>query len=80
MNEHSEELVRMANQIAHYFAGYPQEVCASGIRQHLENFWTPDMVALLRELSSSPDTGLEKNVRLALQGTGKRAPGQPGRV
>ena len=68
----------MANQIARYFAGYPQQVCVSGIREHLEKFWTPDMVALLGELSELPDSGLEETVRLALQRSGKRAPRSPG--
>ena len=71
MSGRSEELVRMANQIAHFFAGYPEEVCVTGIREHVENFWTPEMVALLGELSELPDSGLEETVRLALRGGGE---------
>ena len=77
MSGHSEELVRMANQIAHYFAGYPEEVCAAGIREHVEKFWTPDMRALLEELAEMPDSGLEENVCLALQGDGNRVRRRP---
>jgi formate dehydrogenase subunit delta len=78
MNEHSEELVRMANQIAHYFAGYPEEVCVAGVRRHIEKFWTPDMRALLEELAEMPDSGLEETVRLALHRIGNTAPRLPG--
>lgn len=38
-----EELVRMANQIAHFFAAYPDEEAIDGVRDHLVKFWDPAM-------------------------------------
>lgn len=38
----SENLVKMANQIAHYFDSEPDRALAvQGVRQHLQSFWTP---------------------------------------
>ncbi len=39
----SEDLVRMANQIAQFFAVYPEEDAVDGVREHLEKFWPPAM-------------------------------------
>jgi formate dehydrogenase subunit delta len=49
----NEDLVRMANQIAQFFAPYPQDEAIDGVRDHLEKFWTP---AMRRELTSLVDT------------------------
>ena len=38
-----EELVRMANQIAHFFAPYPEADAIDGVRDHIEKFWDPAM-------------------------------------
>lgn len=37
------DLVRMANQIAQFFAPYPDADAVDGVRDHLEKFWTRDM-------------------------------------
>ncbi|QXH48600.1 formate dehydrogenase subunit delta [Pseudomonas xanthosomatis] len=40
----SDNLVKMANQIAHYFDSEPDRAKAvQGVRQHLQSFWTPAM-------------------------------------
>ncbi|MBH3388062.1 formate dehydrogenase subunit delta, partial [Pseudomonas putida] len=40
----SDNLVKMANQIAHYFDSEPNRALAvQGVRQHLQSFWTPAM-------------------------------------
>jgi formate dehydrogenase subunit delta len=39
----SDDLVRMANQIAQFFAVYPEEDAVEGVRDHLEKFWPPAM-------------------------------------
>jgi len=39
----SEGLVRMANQIAHFFAPYPHDDAVEGVRDHLVKFWDPGM-------------------------------------
>lgn len=35
----SEDLIRMANQIAHFFAVYPEADAVEGVRDHLAKFW-----------------------------------------
>lgn len=37
------ELVRMANQIADFFAAYPEDEAVAGIEQHIRDFWTRNM-------------------------------------
>ncbi|MBJ2348190.1 MULTISPECIES: formate dehydrogenase subunit delta [Pseudomonas] len=40
----SQNLIKMANEIARYFATEPDQALAvNGIRQHIKNFWTPGM-------------------------------------
>lgn len=40
----AENLVKMANQIAQFFATEPdREQAVKGVHQHLQNFWTPAM-------------------------------------
>ncbi len=38
-----EYLVRMANQIAAFFAPYPEPDAIDGVLDHLEKFWDPAM-------------------------------------
>lgn len=33
----------MSNQIAQYFAAYPDDEAVEGVRDHLEKFWDPHM-------------------------------------
>ncbi len=42
-----EDLVRMANQIAHFFEPYPESDAIDGVCDHIEKFWDP---AMRREL------------------------------
>lgn len=42
-----DDLLRMANQIAHFFAPYPEADAVEGVRDHLAKFWDP---AMRREL------------------------------
>ena len=39
----AETLVRMANQIALFFAPYPEADAIDGVRDHLMKFWDPAM-------------------------------------
>jgi formate dehydrogenase subunit delta len=40
----AQNLIKMANEIARYFATEPDQALAvAGIRQHIKNFWTPAM-------------------------------------
>ncbi|PYC18913.1 formate dehydrogenase subunit delta [Pseudomonas mosselii] len=65
----SDNLVKMANQIAHYFDSEPDHAKAvQGVRQHLQSFWTPAMRRQLGErLQSEGGEGLDALVREALQ-------------
>jgi len=64
----SESLVKMANQIAHYFDSEPDRALAvQGVRQHLHNFWTPAMRRQLAEwIEANAGEGLDPKVREAL--------------
>ena len=49
----AESLIKMANQIGQYFASEPDtELAVKGVRQHIQNFWTP---AMRRELAASQE-------------------------
>lgn len=64
----SDNLVKMANQIAHYFDSEPSRALAvQGVRQHLLNFWTPAMRRQLAEwIEAHAGEGLDPKVREAL--------------
>lgn len=60
----SEDLVRMANQIAAFFAAYPEEEAIASTAGHLKNFWEPRMRA---ELVAHVEAGGEGLSDLALK-------------
>ncbi|MDX3742561.1 formate dehydrogenase subunit delta [Pseudomonas sp. CJQ_7] len=64
----SENLVKMANQIAHYFDSEPDRTLAvQGVRQHMKSFWTPAMLRQLAEWNEAhAGEGLDPKVREAL--------------
>ena len=64
----SESLVKMANQIAHYFDSEPDRALAvQGVRQHLQSFWTPAMRRQLAEcIEANAGEGLDPKVQEAL--------------
>ncbi|MGV5527894.1 formate dehydrogenase subunit delta [Pseudomonas sp. XP1] len=64
----SENLVKMANQIAHYFDSEPDRALAvQGVRQHLQSFWTPTMRQQLAQwIEANAGEGLDPKVREAL--------------
>ena len=37
------DLIRMSNQIAEFFAAYPDVEAVTGIAEHLRSFWAPSM-------------------------------------
>ena len=49
-----EKLVRMANQIADFYAAMPENEAVSGAATHLRRYWTPKMI---RELIACAETG-----------------------
>jgi len=64
----SDNLVKMANQIAHYFDSEPDRAKAvQGVRLHLHSFWTPAMRRQLLEWAEAhAGEGLDQKVREAL--------------
>ena len=41
----TEDIARMANQIAGFFSAYPREEAVPAIADHIEKFWEPRMRA-----------------------------------
>jgi formate dehydrogenase subunit delta len=52
-----DDLVRMANQIAQYFAAYPDADAVAGVSDHLQKFWDPQM---RRELIAIVDDAAQR--------------------
>ena len=74
----SEHLVKMANDIGHFFGAEPErEDAIAGIANHIAKFWTHRMREKLKtHLTQSGDSSLEELPREALRrlGTRKVAP------
>ena len=52
------DLVRMANQIAAFHAGYGEAEAVAGTAKHVRDFWDPRMRAALDRLVADGGTGL----------------------
>jgi formate dehydrogenase subunit delta len=65
----AEHLVKMANDIGHFFRAEPQRDDAiSGIANHIDKFWTKRMRQKLNaHLAQDGDAGLEELPRAALR-------------
>lgn len=57
-----DRIVIMANQIGDFFAPYPPERRAEGIRNHLRTYWDPRMREALLALAESGGAGLTPHV------------------
>jgi formate dehydrogenase subunit delta len=57
-----DRIVLMANQIGDFFAPYPQERRAEGIRNHLRTYWDPRMRSQLLALIEEGGAGLAPHV------------------
>ncbi|MFM8387042.1 MAG: formate dehydrogenase subunit delta [Planctomycetia bacterium] len=57
-----ERLVAMANQIGDFFAPYPPQRRAEGLRNHLRTYWDPRMRAELLALIDAGGQGLAPHV------------------
>jgi formate dehydrogenase subunit delta len=55
----SEDMVRMANQIAAFFAPYPKDEALAGVTAHIRDFWEPRMKRQLAEHIAAGGQGLE---------------------
>lgn len=58
-------LIHDANQIALYFAAYPNDEAVAGIADHIRKFWDPRMRADLRAMLDKDEAGLHVLVRQA---------------
>lgn len=61
-------MVRMANQIAAFFAAYPHEDAVSGVAGHIRDFWEPRMKSALKSHVQAGGKGLEP---LVVEAAGK---------
>jgi formate dehydrogenase subunit delta len=59
------KLVRMANQIATFFASQPEEVRLDGISAHINKFWEPRMRRRFFELLEVEGSGFQPMVHEA---------------
>ena len=62
-----EKLVRMANQIAHYFMSQPHDQAVAGVVEHLRSFWTPKMRRQIIDHAAGGAVGLEALTLEAVQ-------------
>ncbi|WP_420995448.1 formate dehydrogenase subunit delta [Cupriavidus sp. 30B13] len=64
----TDNLVKMANQIGTFFSAMPdREEALTDIASHIKRFWEPRMRrALLEQIDSGADTGLDDIVRQAV--------------
>lgn len=59
-HEHTaEKLVRMANQIASFFASQPEATRVDGVATHINKFWEPRMRRQLFEIVDAGGAGLD---------------------
>ncbi|MEQ8964456.1 MAG: formate dehydrogenase subunit delta [Azospirillaceae bacterium] len=54
----ADRLVTMANQIAGFFAAYPEERAIAATADHMRQFWDPRMRAELARIAGGADSGL----------------------
>ena len=59
MTDPAVKLARMANQIAAFFASYPEDQAIAGVQQHIKDFWAPRMIADLAASLDEPKLGLD---------------------
>ncbi len=74
MSEKIEKLVRMANQIADFFAPYSHDEAVAGVKEHIASFWTPRMRKELIAYAGAGGAGLHQAVLEAVSLLGTSAP------
>jgi formate dehydrogenase subunit delta len=73
-----QSLVKMANDIGHFFRAEPKrEDAIAGIANHISKFWTRRMQEKLLAQVQSGDAGLEELPREALKTLQSAAPPRP---
>ena len=64
----TDDIVRMANQIAAFFAAYPHDEAVNGIAGQMRDFWEPRMRKALATYIAEGGQGLQP---LVLEAAGK---------
>ena len=67
MHSTSDTLVRMANQITHFFRAQGEERAVAGVADHLKKFWEPRMKQAIFEHLDHGGKGLEPVALKAVQ-------------
>jgi formate dehydrogenase subunit delta len=62
----TQDTVRMANQIADFFAPYPRDEAIAGVAGHIRSFWEARMLAALYAHRDSGGAGLHPLVVAAI--------------
>ena len=73
MKTTGEKLVYMANQIGDFFKSYPHDQAVKGISEHIKKFWDPRMRKAIFAHLDAGGSGLDPNVRDALETLKKAA-------
>jgi len=63
----NQTLIRMANQIADFFAPYTEEEGIQGVADHLTRFWEPRMRRQILSMDEKTREGLAPLVQRALE-------------
>lgn len=61
-----EKLAYMANQVAKFFAAQGEERAATGVADHLQKFWNPDMRRDFLSAAAKDSSNLHPAVKAAL--------------
>ena len=64
---HEETMVHKANQIALFFASYPQEEAIAGVASHIQQFWEPRMRRQIKQYIADGGGGLHELVAPAVE-------------
>ena len=62
-----QKLLRMANQIADFFAPYKEDEAIAGIHEHIHNFWTPGMRREFRAYVAAEAAGVNARIIEAMK-------------
>jgi formate dehydrogenase subunit delta len=64
----SNDIIRMANDISHFFAAYPHDEAVAGVQGHIKDYWEPRMKKALKACIAAGGKGLEPLVLEAAAG------------
>ena len=68
-----DKLVRMANQIADFYATMPEREATEGVASHLTLYWTPKMICEIIAFADQDHHGLNAIAARAVESLKQRA-------